>query len=152
MATLHMPFWAISLYTGIWAFSGKWCEFQAAIAATLVIASILNMGLTAFNRHIRVVKPALYSKLFPNKRMARFYCAVVWITAILFGTLPLYGWGKTSYHPLLVVCTFDWKINHISYAIVIVGIMINGTTSFLVFYSYCTIYDSQRKHSKSRCP
>ena len=55
MATLHMPFWAISLYTGIWTFSGKWCEFQAAIAATLVIASILNMGLVAFNRHIRVV-------------------------------------------------------------------------------------------------
>ena len=83
MATLHMPFWVISLYTGIWTFSGKWCEFQAAIAATLVIASILNMGLIAFNRHIRVVKPALYSRLFPNKRMARFYCAVVWITAIL---------------------------------------------------------------------
>ena len=55
MATLHMPFWVISLYTGIWTFSGKWCEFQAAIAATLVIASILNMGLIAFNRHIRVV-------------------------------------------------------------------------------------------------
>ena len=82
MATLHMPFWAISLYTGIWAFSGKCCEFQAAIAATLVIASILNMGLIAFNRHIRVVKPAPYSKLFSNKRMARFFCAVVWITAI----------------------------------------------------------------------
>ena len=106
------------------------------------------MGLIAFNRHIRVVKPALYSRLFPNKRMARFYCAVVWITAILLGTPPLYGWGKTSYHPSFAVWTFDWKIDHISYAIVIVGIVINGTTG-LIFYSYCTIYKTLKESTQN---
>ena len=73
MATLHMPFWVISLYTG------TSCEIQVVINCTLGVASILNMGLIAFNRYIRVVKPALYSRLFPSKRMARVYCALVWI-------------------------------------------------------------------------
>ena len=77
MASLYMPFWVTSLYTGNWIFSETWCEFQGAILGTLAIASALNMGLIAFNRYIRVVKPALYSRLFPSKRVARLYCALV---------------------------------------------------------------------------
>ena len=46
MATLHMPFWVISLYTG------TWCGIQVVINCTLGVASILNMGLIAFNRSI----------------------------------------------------------------------------------------------------
>ena len=51
MATLHMPFWVISLYTGTWIFSERLCEIQAVINCTLGVASILNMGLMAFNRY-----------------------------------------------------------------------------------------------------
>ena len=69
MATLHMPFWVISLYTGTWIFSETWCEIQAVIQVTLAMASILSMGLLAFNRYIRVVKPAqLYSSLFQARK------------------------------------------------------------------------------------
>ena len=67
MATLHMPFWVITLYTGTWIFSERWCEIQAVINCTLGVASILNMGLIAFNQYIRVVKPALYSRLFQEQ-------------------------------------------------------------------------------------
>ena len=77
-----MPFWVISLYTGTWIFSERWCEIQAVINCTLGVASILNMGLIAFNRYIRVVKPALYSRLFLSKRKARFYCALVRIASL----------------------------------------------------------------------
>ena len=34
MASLHMPFWVTSLYTGTWIFSEKWCKFQAVIQST----------------------------------------------------------------------------------------------------------------------
>ena len=80
-------------------------------------ASALNMGLIAFNRYIRVAKPALYGTIFPNKIMARFYRVVVWIVAILFTTPPLYGWGKLVYHPfflpaLLTLESGEYFINH----------------------------------------
>ena len=89
MASFHMPFWIISLYKGTWIFSEKWCEISATILFTCGLASILTMGLIAVNRYIRVVKPALYNRLFPSKRIARVYCALVWIASMLLATPPL---------------------------------------------------------------
>ena len=139
MATLHMPFWAMSMYTGTWNFSEKWCEVSASIQVTMETASILNMGLTALNRYIKVVKPTLYSKLFPSKRTARFYCLLVWLVAILLATPPLYGWGNMAYHKKFFVCTFQWQLKHISYAILTAGGVVNGTTT-AIFYFYYKIY------------
>ena len=148
LASLHMPFWVITLYTGTWIFSERWCEIQAVIQCTLGLASILNMGLIAFNRYIRVVKPAFYRRLFPSNRMARFYCALVWIASLLLTTPPLYGWGKMAYHPLFAVCTFNWTIEHISWAIVTVGGLINGIT-VSIFYSYYKIYKSLKESNQN---
>ena len=138
MATLHMPFWVISLYTG------TSCEIQVVINCTLGVASILNMGLIAFNRYIRVVKPALYSRLFPSKRMARVYCALVWIASLLLATPPLYGWGNLAYHPLFATCTFNWTAGDITWAMITVSGVINGTT-VSIFYSYYKIYKSLKE-------
>ena len=148
LASLHMPFWVITLYTGTWIYSERWCEIQAVIQSTLGLASVLNMGLIAFNRYIRVVKPALYSRLFPSKKMARIYCALVWIASFLVATPPLYGWGKMVYHPLFAVCTFDWKLENISYLIVIVGVVFNGTTAS-IFYSYYKIYKTLKESTQN---
>ena len=148
MSTLHIPFWVISLYTGTWIFSERWCEIQAVINCTLGVVSILNMGLTAFNRYIRVVKPALYNRLFLNKRMARFYCALVWIVSMLLATPPLYGWGKMAYHPLFAICTFNWTVGDITWAIVTVGGVINGTT-VSIFYSYHKIYKTLKESTQN---
>ena len=139
MATLYMPFWVISLHSGTWIFSEKWCQLSAAILSTLAATSHLTMGLIAFNRYVRVVKPAMYSRLFPSNRMARFYCALVWIASILVATPPLYGWGKIAYHPFFAICIFSWKIQHISYGIVFMAVLVNGNT-IAIFYSYYKIY------------
>ena len=142
MATLHMPFWVISLYTG------TSCEIQVVINCTLGVASILNMGLIAFNRYIRVVKPALYSRLFPSKRMARVYCALVWIASLLLATPPLYGWGNLAYHPLFAICTFNWTAGDITWAMITVSGVINGTT-VSIFYSYYKIYKSLKESNQN---
>ena len=148
MATLHMPFWVVSLYTGTWIFSETWCELSASIQFTLGVASILNMGLIALNRYIRVVKPALYSRLFSSKRMARVYCALVWLVSMVLSTPPLYGWGKMTYHPLFAVCTFTWEIEYISYAVLMAGGVVNGTT-MAIFYSYYKIYKTLRRSTQT---
>ena len=146
MATLHMPFWIVSLYTGTWNFSQRWCEISAMIQFTLGIASILNMGVIALNRYIRVVKPALYSRIFPSKRTAWFYCVLVWLVALLCATPPLYGWGKFEFHAKFSVCTFSWKIEQISYLILVVGGVVNGCT-VAIFYCYYKIYQTVKQSS-----
>ena len=139
MASLRMPFWPISLYRGACIFSERWCEVQAVIEATLGIASILTMGLIAFNRYIRVVKQALYNRLFPSKRTARLYRGVVWIASTFFATPPLYGWGKVVYHRRYAICNF---------VLVIVGSE-NTTTTAAIFYCYYKIYKILKE---SKCP
>ena len=148
MASLHMPFWIISLCKGTWIFSEKWCEISATILFTCGLASILTMGLIAVNRYIRVVKPALYNRLFPSKRIARVYCALVWIASMLLATPPMYGFGKMAYNPLFAICSFAWKAEHILYIILVVGVVINGTT-VLIFYCYYKIYKTLKESTQN---
>ena len=147
MASLQMPFWIISLHKGAWVFSGKWCELSAAIVSTLGVASILNMGLIAFNRYIRVVKPTLHNKLFPGMRMARLYSAIVWIASTLLATPPLYGWGKMAYHPSFAFCTITYKIQYISYATVVIGLFM--VTTIAMFYFYYKIYKTLKESTQN---
>ena len=144
-ASLVMPYWVISLYTGTWIFSERWCEIQGVIQATFGIASILTMGLIAFNRYFRVVKSEqLYSRLFPSKKMARVYCVIVWIASILLATPSLYGWGKMVYHPPYGVCTFNRKIEDISYVIILMS-GVHNTTTAAIFYCYYKIYKTLKE-------
>ena len=149
MASLRMPFWQISLYRGACIFSERWCEIQAVIEATLGISSILTMGFIAFNRYIRVGKQALYNRLFPSKKTARLYCGVVRIASTLFPTTPLNGWAKIVYHPRYAICNFAWKIEHMSYVLVIVGGGNNTTTAAIIFYCCYKIYKTLKESSQN---
>ena len=161
MASLRMPFWPINLYRGACIFSERWCEVQAVIEATLGIASILTMGLIAFDRYIRVVKQALYNRLFPSKRTARLYRGVVWIASTFFATPPLYGWGKVVYHRRYAICNFAWKIEHMSYVLVIVGSVgttqpqlqfFTATTKFIRFSKSLNVHGTDDAVASSRLP
>ena len=145
MAFLVMPYWVISLYTGTWIFSERWCEIQGVIQTTLGTASILTMGLIAFNRYFRVVKPEqLYSRLFPSKKMALVYCALIWIASVLLATPPLYGWGKMVYIPPYGACTFNRKVEDISYVIILMN-GVHNTTTAAIFYCYYKIYKTLKE-------
>ena len=145
MALLIMPYWVISLYKGTWIFSERWCEIQGVIHTTLGTASILTMGLIAFNRYFRVVKPEhLYSRLFPSKKMALVYCAFIWIASVLLATPPLYGWGKMAYLPAYGSCTFNRKVEDILYVIILMN-GVHNTTTAAIFYCYYKIYKTLKE-------
>ena len=147
-ATISMPIWVVSMYTGTWNLSQQWCEVSGSILLTSCYATISNMGLIALNRYITVVKPGLHSKLFPSKRTARMYCVLVWLVAILLATPPLYGWGEIEYNHKFYVCSFKWQINSITYAILIVGGLVNGAT-IAIFYSYYKIYKAVKESTQN---
>ena len=134
-ATIYMPFWIVSMYTGTWIFSQEWCQVSGSILSTLCYASILNMGLIALNRYVIVVKPALYRKLFTSKRAARLYCVLVLLVAMLLATPPMYGWGKIVYHTKFNACTFSWQKKVIAYTIFFVGVFFNGVTITVLLFT-----------------
>ena len=140
MATMYMPFWIASLYTGTWNFSQVCCQVAGSILLILAYASMLTVGLIALNRYIQVVKPNFYKKLFPSKRAARLYCVLVWLVAILLAITFLGGWVGITYFTRTSICSVESSV----YILLIVGVVITGIM-IAIFYCYFKIYKAVRE-------
>ncbi|PFX21771.1 Melanopsin [Stylophora pistillata] len=68
MATLHMPFWIISLRYGKWIFGHVVCQMVGVTQLIFGIVSLLTMTGIAINRYFKVVKRKLYIKFFSNRK------------------------------------------------------------------------------------
>ena len=143
MATLNMPFWITSLYSGKWILRQEWCEVSATVQHTMALATSLIMGLIALNRYMKVVKRTIYIKFFPSKRAAWLYCGLVWLVSVLFATPPLYGWGKMNFDSDFLLCIFNWKDGHFSFVILLGGFF--DVTMVAIFYSYWKIYQTVKE-------
>ena len=71
-----MPFAAGVLIKGEWVYGPVICDFQAYIALFVVYISPVTMGLTAFNRYMRICKSEeQYKRIFsPWKSRALLAC------------------------------------------------------------------------------
>ena len=143
MATLNMPFWIKSVCLGKWNLSQEWCKVSASVQKTIVLASLLTMGLIAMNRYMKVVKRTLYIKFFPSKRVAWLYFGFVWLVSVLFATPPLYGWGKIDFDSHFLLCSFNWREGHFSFVILLAGFF--DVIMFAIFYFYWKIYQTVKE-------
>ena len=85
---LLMPFSLGVLITGEWVYGRVICNFQAYIALFVVYVSPVTMGLTAFNRYMRICKSEQqYKRIFsPWKSRALLACA--WILVACYILVP----------------------------------------------------------------
>ena len=131
MATTGMPFWIASLYSGTWKLGQLWCQVVVSILWILSQASIFTIGMIAFNRYIKVVKPTQYRKLFPSKRAARSYCVLVWLVPIFLKTPHFFGWLGVSFTKFLL-CLPEPGV----YLLIVSGVLINGVTTTIFFCNF----------------
>jgi len=139
MATLVMPLWVLSVFNGRWVLNDAFCPWVGFIALSIALSALLTMALIAVNRYFKVVRSATYPKYFKSRRSAVVYCLIVWITAILLSSPPLYGWGVVQYHNKISMCTLLWDMKHISYVVMIAGGAVNGMT-IVICVCYYKIY------------
>ncbi|KAJ7394080.1 hypothetical protein OS493_003755 [Desmophyllum pertusum] len=67
-ATVEMPLASAVLITGRWDFSDALCELQGFVDAFVTYVTPATMGLTAFNRYMRIVKtPQLQENFFATQ-------------------------------------------------------------------------------------
>ena len=78
-AVIVMPFIVGVLITGKWPFGEAVCDFHAFFTLFSVYVSPTTMGLTAFNRYVRIVKPQNYPRIFTDTR-SKIYITAVWLT------------------------------------------------------------------------
>ena len=107
------------LITGRWPYGEVVCSFHAFFTLFSVYVSPTTMGLTAYNRYVRIVKPQDYSRIFTEAR-SKIYIAAVWLTVAGYVSIPkIAGWTEYGFIAGYAVCTIvhpteTMKITHYS--------------------------------------
>ena len=146
-ASTVMPLTIGVLITGRWPYGEALCNFHAFFTLFSVYVSPTTMGLTAFNRYVRIVKPGHYSSIF-NARQSKIYVAAIWLIVSGYALVPrLAGWTDYGFIPGYAVCTIvhpreAMKIAH--YCIVVVFFFLLPLA--VATFSYYKIFTMVNQH------
>ena len=152
-ATVEMPAATTVLIAGHWKFGNVLCQFQGFVDVFVTAVSPLTMGLTAFNRYMRIVQTNRYNKIFsPLKSMIWLSC--LWLLpALYFVISPVANWSKYAFIPGYAVCsiTFSKFENRLAHYCCVFAFFFVLPFSVGVF-SYYKIVLSIRQHKRAVVP
>ena len=142
-ASTVMPLTIGVLITGRWPFGEALCNIHAFFTLFSVYVSPTTMGLTAFNRYVRIVKPGHYSRIF-NARQSKIYVAAIWLIVSGYVFIPkLAGWTDYGYAVCTIVHpTEAMKIAHYCIVVVFFFLLPLGVATF----SYYKIFTMVNQH------
>ena len=147
MATLHLPFWIVSLYSGQWPLGHLACRFVGFSELVFGTASLQTMAGIAVNRYFSIVKRNLYVKYFSDHKTTYLIIAFSWIVPVFVCSPPLYGWGTIEFSDKFTDCTMGWNVNDISYIAYILTLSIL-TTIIIIICCYFAIFRFVRRSSR----
>ena len=110
MASLHMPFWIISLRYGRWVFGHAVCQLVGLTQLLFGICSLFTMTGIAFKRYCNIVRRNIYFKYFSTNKTTYILIIISWLGPLSLTSPQLYGWGKIEYHVLFADCTCVWDL------------------------------------------
>ena len=146
-ASTVMPLTIGVLITGRWPYGEALCNVHAFFTLFSVYVSPTTMGLTAFNRYVRIVRPGHYSRIF-NARQSKIYVAAIWLIVSGYALVPrLAGWTDYGFIPGYAVCTIvhpreAMKIAHYCIVVVFFFLLPLGVATF----SYYKIFTMVNQH------
>ena len=146
-ASTVMPLTIGVLITDRWPYGEALCNVHAFFTLFSVYVSPTTMGLTAFNRYVRIVRPGHYSRIF-NARQSKIYVAAIWLIVSGYALVPrLAGWTDYGFIPGYAVCTIvhpreAMKIAHYCIVVVFFFLLPLGVATF----SYYKIFTMVNQH------
>ena len=144
MATLHLPIWISSMYSGQWPLGNVACRFVGFSELVFGTASLQTMAGIAINRYFSIVKRNLYVKYFSDRKTTYLIIAFSWIVPVLVCSPPLFGWGTIEFSDKFTDCTMGWNVNDISYIVTLLTISIL-TTMIIIICCYFAIFKFVRR-------
>lgn len=139
------------LITGRWPYGEALCNFHAFFTLFSVYVSPTTMGLTAYNRYVRIVKSAQeYSRIFTPIR-SKMYVAAIWLTVAGYVSIPkLAGWTEYGFIPGYAVCTIvhpteTMKITHYSIVVSFFFLFPLGVATV----SYYNVFKRIKQHNQN---
>ena len=115
MATLHLPFWIMSMSSGRWLLSHVACKIVGFSELVFGVASLQTMAGIALNRYFSTVRRNLFIKYFSDRKATLKIIIVSWVLPVVVCSPPLYGWGTIEFSEKFTDCTMGWNIPDISY-------------------------------------
>lgn len=147
MATLHLPFWVMSLRSGRWLLGHVTCKIVGFSELVFGVASLQTMAGIAINRYFIIVKRSLFVKYFSDRKPTYAIIITSWVVPVLLCSPPLYGWGAIEFSDKFTDCTIGWHIPDISYIAFLLSVAIL-VTMIIIIYCYIAIFKFVRQSSR----
>ncbi|KAJ7371723.1 hypothetical protein OS493_023058 [Desmophyllum pertusum] len=146
-ATVEMPLASTVLITGRWDFSDALCELQGFVDVFVTYTTPATMGLTAFNRYMRIVKTHDYNKIFSPLK-SKIWLSCVWLSLafyLLIGRVT--NWNSFEFDPGYAVCSlaFTSTESKIIHYCLMFGLLFILPFS-IAFFSYYKVFAKIRQH------
>ncbi|XP_022797940.1 melatonin receptor type 1A-like [Stylophora pistillata] len=152
-ATVEMPIAATTVISGKWNLSDGVCQFQGFVDVFVTYVNPATMGLTAFNRYMRIVKTRNYNKIF-SPRKSKVWLTCVWMSLALYLVIArATNWNKYQFIIGYALCSITFTTRErkfVHYCIVF------GLYSILPFvvacFSYWKVFSKLRHHKRHVLP
>ena len=106
-ATLEMPLTLCTLITGRWVFGSIVCQIHGFVDVFAASCPPAIMGLTAFNRYIRINKTGYYKKIF-SPRLSKLWLACVCMSLGLYLFIArVTNWQKYEFVSGFAACSVE---------------------------------------------
>ena len=152
-ATLVMPFTAGVLVTRKWPYGKVYCDIHGFLANFGLFVSTSIMGLTAFNRYVRIVKTNSYNCIFtPRKSRTILACLCVFIASYIavprFARLQDFGFVPEYASCHIIHLTEGGRIAH--YCVVVFFFLIFPFS--VAIFCYVKVFTAIKQHNLEVAP
>ena len=107
-ATVEMSLASATLIIGRRHFGDALCEFLGFVDAFVTYVTPATMGLTAFNRYMRIVKTNNYNKIF-SPRKSKIWLSCVWLFLAFYLLVGrVINWSTFQFDPGYAVCSIGF--------------------------------------------
>ena len=104
----QMPLTSATLIFGRWVFGDALNQFQGFVSAFTYYVTPATLGLTAFNRYMKIVKTSHYKKIFSPRR-SKIWLNCLWLSFALYLLIVrVTNWVKIDFIQDYAGCSFDY--------------------------------------------
>ncbi|XP_022797941.1 histamine H1 receptor-like [Stylophora pistillata] len=152
-ATVEMSMASATLITGRWLFSDTLCWLQGFVDVFITYVTPATMGLTAYNRYMRIVKTHSYNKIFSPCK-SKIWLSSLWISIALYIILGrVTNLHSFEFIPGFAVCSvvFMSEEGRLTHYCVLFALSLVFPLS-VAFYSYYKIFMKTLQHKSEVAP
>ena len=147
-ATMEMPLTLCTLITGRWVFGKAVCQVQGFVDVFAASCPPAIMGLTAFNRYIRINKTGYYKKIFSARLSKLWLASVCLFLAFYLIIARVTNWQKYEFVSGFAACSVEHYTEQrkaIHYGVVVSVYFV--FPMLVAVFSYYKVFKSIRSHN-----